>query len=75
MSRERVADHQPDCRRVSASGQFLFPYTACSCGANRKPPKILDAMTDLVLAYRPKAKSKPARRRKRRANKLAKAKG
>ena len=40
----------------------------------RKPPKALDAMTDLVLAYRPKAKSKPARRRKREANKLAKEK-
>jgi hypothetical protein len=30
------------------------------------------AIVDLVLAYRPKAKSKPARRRKRRANKIAK---
>lgn len=40
----------------------------------RKTPKALDAMTDLVLAYRPKAKSKPARRRKREANKLAKEK-
>jgi hypothetical protein len=28
----------------------------------------------VVLAYRPKAKSKPARRRKRRAAKIAKAK-
>ena len=40
----------------------------------RKPSKALDAMTDLVLAYRPKAKSKPARRRKREANRLAKEK-
>lgn len=39
-----------------------------------KPPKVLDAMVDVVLAYRPTAKSKPARRRKRRANKLAKVK-
>jgi hypothetical protein len=39
-----------------------------------KPPKALDAIVDVVLAYRPKAKSKPARRRKRRAAKLAKAK-
>ena len=38
----------------------------------KKPPKALDAIADLVLAYRPKAKSKPARRRKRRANKIAK---
>ncbi len=35
---------------------------------------LLDAMADLVLAYKPKAKSKPARRRKRRAAKIAKAK-
>ena len=39
-----------------------------------KGQKALDAVADVVLAYRPKAKSKPARRRKRRANKLAKAK-
>ena len=32
----------------------------------------LDAIVDVVLAYRPKAKSKPAKRRKRRAAKLAK---
>lgn len=34
----------------------------------------LDAVTDIVLAYRPKARSKPAVRRKRRANKIAKEK-
>jgi len=39
-----------------------------------KPPKALDAIVDLVLAYRPKAKSKPARRRKRQATKIAKQK-
>ena len=39
-----------------------------------KVPKQLDAVVDVVLAYRPKAKSKPARRRKRRANKIAKEK-
>ena len=39
-----------------------------------KAPKALDAIADVVLAYRPKAKSKPARRRKRRATKLAKEK-
>lgn len=32
-----------------------------------KPPKVLDAIADVVLAYRPKPKSKPAKRRKRRA--------
>jgi len=37
-------------------------------------PKVLDSIVDVVLAYRPKAKSKQARRRKRQATKLAKAK-
>lgn len=37
-----------------------------------KPPKALDVMTDLVLAYRPKPKSKPAKKRKRRATKVGK---
>ena len=39
-----------------------------------KPPKALDAMTDMILAYRPKPKSKPAKKRKRRAEKIAKGK-
>jgi hypothetical protein len=39
-----------------------------------KAPKELDAIADVVLAYRPKPKTKPARRRKRRAAKLAKEK-
>ena len=37
-----------------------------------KPPKALDAIADAVLAYRPKPKTKPARRRKRQAVKRAK---
>jgi hypothetical protein len=37
-----------------------------------KPPKILDAMVAVVLAYRPKPKSKPAKKRKKRAAKIAK---
>jgi hypothetical protein len=47
---------------------------ASSMKANAKHPKALDTIVDVVLAYRPKAKSKPARRRKRRAAKLAKGK-
>jgi hypothetical protein len=34
-------------------------------------PKALDIIADRVLRYRPKPKSKPAHRRKRRAAKLA----
>ena len=39
-------------------------------------PKVqrqLDAIVDVVLVYRPKPKTKPARRRKREAAKIAKA--
>jgi len=38
----------------------------------KKAPKQLDAITDIVLAYRPTAKSKPAVQRKRRATILSK---
>ena len=40
-----------------------------------EPPKALDAIADVVLAYRPKPKSKPAKKRKRRAKKIAEATG
>jgi len=40
-----------------------------------EPPKALDAIADVVLAYRPKPKSKPAKKRKRCAKKIAKATG
>lgn len=39
-----------------------------------KPPKKLDAVADIVLAYRPTAKSGPAVQRKRRATILKNAK-
>jgi len=32
-----------------------------------KPPKALETIADVVLAYRPKPKSKAAKRRKRKA--------
>jgi len=34
-----------------------------------KPPKELDAIADKVLAYRPKPKSEPAKKRVKRAKK------
>lgn len=37
------------------------------------PPFALDAIADVVLAYRPKPKSKPAKKRKLRAKKLLRA--
>jgi hypothetical protein len=39
-----------------------------------KTPKVLDAIADVVLAHRPKPKSASAKKRKRRAAKIAKAK-
>jgi hypothetical protein len=38
-----------------------------------KIPKALDAVADIVLAYKPKPKTKPAEKRKSRAAKIAKA--
>lgn len=35
----------------------------------KQTPKVLDEVVDVVLRYRPKPKSKPAKRRKRRAKK------
>lgn len=35
-----------------------------------KSPKALDAIADVVLAYQPKPKSKPAKKRQRRARKI-----
>lgn len=34
-----------------------------------KPPAVFDALADVVLAYRPKPKSKPAKKRARRKKK------
>lgn len=39
----------------------------------KKPPAALDAIVDRVLAYRPKPKSKPSKKRRRVRNKLEKA--
>jgi hypothetical protein len=39
-----------------------------------KVPKALDAIADVVLAYKPKPKTKPAKKRKKRAVKIAKEK-
>ncbi|MFZ3350375.1 MAG: hypothetical protein WA268_05835 [Xanthobacteraceae bacterium] len=40
---------------------------------HQKPPKELDAIADVVLGYRPKPKSKPGKKRKHKAAKLARA--
>jgi len=39
-----------------------------------KTPEVLDAIADVVLAYRPKPKTKPAKKRKKRAAKIAREK-
>ena len=39
----------------------------------QKPPKALDAIVDKVLAYRPKPKTKPAKKRQRVRKRIQKA--
>ena len=39
--------------------------------SGQHPPKELDAIVDLVLAYKAEAKSKPAKKRKKKAKKIA----
>lgn len=39
--------------------------------ARRLPVSVLNAIADAVLAHKPKPKSKPARKRARRAKKIA----
>ena len=58
---------------------YLIPLTsgqrqaAHLCGVDgMKPPKALETIADVVLAYRPKPKSKAAKRRKRKERKYAK---
>ena len=41
--------------------------------SDQKTPKELDAIADVVLAYRPKPKTRPGKKRKRLAAKLSKA--
>lgn len=36
----------------------------------KKSPPVLDAVTDKVLAYRPKPKSEPAKKRERKRKKI-----
>jgi hypothetical protein len=40
-----------------------------------KPPKALDVIADVVLAYRPKPKTKPARKRQRVRKRMEKVRG
>jgi hypothetical protein len=40
--------------------------------SDTKPPPILDAIVDLVLAYKPKAKTEGVKKRKRKIKKLIK---
>jgi hypothetical protein len=37
---------------------------------NRKPPKVLDAVVDVVLRYRPKPKSAPAKQRRKKRRQI-----
>lgn len=54
------------------TGMTWSSATNAEEAAMSKTPKQLDAITDTVLAYRPKARSKPAVQRKRRKTILEK---
>jgi hypothetical protein len=43
---------------------MVYPMT------KEKPPKELDAIADVVLAYRPKPKTKPAKKRRKMQKRL-----
>lgn len=58
-------------RHCPMCGEQWNDDVCATCGW-KEPPRGLSAIVDTVLAYRPKPKSKPARRRKRRAAKIAK---
>lgn len=65
---ERGLNSSTDCFRGLHS-ECKMPGCSCTCHAMREE---LDAIADVVLAYRPKPKSKGAKRRTRRAKKAAK---
>jgi len=50
--------------------KWRLDFVAREEAKSREFPKALDAMVNVVLAYRPKPKTKPARRRKRLAAKM-----
>jgi hypothetical protein len=53
------------------SAWFVLGRLREACGDDG-PPEVLDKITDIVLAYRPKPKSKSAKKRARKAAKKAK---
>jgi hypothetical protein len=66
---KRAADALPNLR---AKGRWQAEGRMPDWWRPVKPEKALDAVADKVLTYRPKPKSAPAKRRKRRKAKLAK---
>jgi hypothetical protein len=74
-SRERLAATIE--RRAVERGRPLtareqLANLAAALNDQEAPPKELDAIADVILAYRPKPVSKPAKKRKRKAAKIAK---
>ena len=59
---------------MSIADDYGHGWLAGKARGEQDAMKALDEIADTVLKYRPKPKSKPARKRKRRAAKLAKEK-
>ncbi len=70
---ENIADLQSG-QVAEAGNSTVFRWNGARGGIGMKEqvPEVLDKMVDAVLAYRPKPKSKAAKKRARKAKKKAK---
>jgi hypothetical protein len=59
-----------NCTAVCRGSDGLANGWRCALTPNQQAPTILDAVVDRVLAYRPKPKSAPARKRQRKQRKF-----
>ena len=74
-SRERLAaviERRAVDRGRPLTAREQLANLAAALNDQEAPPKELDAIADVILAYRPKPVSKPAKKRKRKAAKIAK---
>lgn len=68
---ERGLNPSANCHRGFHTDCVMY---SCTCNCHKTTvPEELDAITDVVLAYRPKPKTKAAKRRVRKAKRDAKA--
>lgn len=61
---------RPHARTIGRTRPALARSNHCGRNTMNKTPKVLDAVADKVLAYRPKPKSEPAKKRQRKRRNL-----